>query len=44
MTDEQVLNWDTRDADGRLCGNGIYLLRLECDGMPLETKKISLIK
>jgi len=44
MADEQVLQWDTRDADGRLCGNGIYFLRLEQDGLALETKKVSLIK
>lgn len=41
---DQLSFWDGRDAAGGACANGIYFLRLECDGLPLETKKISLIK
>jgi hypothetical protein len=43
-TTEQIVQWDGRDAEGRACANGIYFLHLQIDGLPMGSKKITLIK
>ncbi len=35
--------WDQRDASGRSCASGIYLLKIELRGAPAQTRKIVLL-
>ncbi len=41
---EQTQSWDLLDSRGRACASGIYLLRLEKDGLELTGKKVVILK
>ena len=41
---EQNTYWDGRDASGRQCSSGIYLLNLSVDGKRCLSKKVTLFK
>jgi len=40
----QDLSWDGRDQTGKPCANGIYLLRLDGEGMGVQVRKVTLLR
>ncbi len=41
---EQSTYWNGRDANGKTCSNGIYVLSLSVNGKMVSTKKVTILK